>query len=71
MFHAARVLAPDNMVLQGVSAVTVNQKQTGYSIIMWVSRFTQPLLNASAKSKLHVVAHTTIVYVAIPTELDG
>lgn len=68
MSHTAQVLAPDDMVLQGVSAVTINQKQTGYSIIMPVSSFTA---SASAEPTLHVVAYTTTVYIAIPTELDG
>ncbi|KAF3853688.1 hypothetical protein F7725_014376, partial [Dissostichus mawsoni] len=67
-----QVLTPDDMVLQGVSAVTINQEQTGYSIIMWVSCFTRPPLKASAKSTLHVVAHnTTAPYGSTPTELDG
>lgn len=57
------------MVLQGVSAVTINLKQTGYSIIMPGSSFTQPLPKASPKSMRHFAAHTTTV--AVPAVLDG
>lgn len=67
--HRAQVLAPDDTVLQGVSAVTINHKQTGYGVIRPVSGFAQPLLNASPKSALHVAAHTTTA--VVPAVLDG
>ena len=70
--HTAQVPAPDDMVLQGVSAVTINQEPTGYSVITPVSRFTQPLSDTSANSELHIVAHTgTTAHVALPAVLDG